>query len=92
MARVLLQIVLPFLAPFILFCLCRLLVTRGRGLLESAPWFALTVSGLALACVSLVTLAFTGGWEPGGEYVPPHLEDGRVVPGRVVPPGEGGGG
>ena len=92
MARVLLQIVLPFLAPFVLFYLYRLLVTRGRGFFESTPWFVLTLSGLALACVSLVTLAFTGGWEPGGEYVPPHLEDGRVVPGRVVPPGEGGGG
>ncbi len=93
MARVLLQIVLPFLAHFVLFYLYRLLVTRGQGFLGSTPWFVLTASGLALACLGFVALAFTGGWEPGGEYVPPHLEGGRVVPGLVVrPPGAGGDG
>ena len=91
MARILLQIALPLLAPFVLFGLYRLLVTRGRGFLASTPWFALTVTGLALACASLVSLAFTGGWEPGGEYVPPRLEDGQVVPGEVRRPGDGGG-
>lgn len=91
MTRVLLQVVLPFLAPFLAFFAYRLLVTRGRGLLESPPWYALVVTGLVLACASLVSLAFVGGGDPGGRYEPARLEGGRVVPGRVEPaPGPDG--
>lgn len=86
MLRVLLQVVLPFLAPFIIFGAWRLLVTRGRGFLGRTPWFLLTVAGMLLACVSLVTLAFLGGDAPGGEYLPSRIEDGRIVPGEVKPP------
>lgn len=86
MGRVLLQVVLPFLAPFILFGLYRLLVTRGRAVLERTPWFMLAAAGLVLACGSLVTLAFVGGDPPGGSYQPPRIEDGRIVPGEVKPP------
>ena len=86
MGRVLLQVVLPFLAPFLLYGAYRLLVTRGRSFLDSAPWFLLTASGLVLACGSLVALAFLGGDPPGGAYVPPRVENGRIVPGEVKPP------
>jgi hypothetical protein len=89
--RVLLEVVLPFLAPFLVFYAYRLLVTQGQGFLERTPWYALIACGVALACLSLISLAFTGGWQPGGEYVPPHVEDGRVVPG-VMRPREGGDG
>lgn len=83
--RILLEVVLPFLAPFALFALYRLLVTKGRPMLERAPWFLLTAAGLVLACAALVSLAFSGGWSAGGRYVPPHVENGRIVPGEVVP-------
>ena len=86
MVRVFLQAVLPFLAPFLAFAAYRLLVTRGRGLLDHTPWFVLTVVGLVLACASLASLAFLGGDAPGGTYVPPRIEDGRIVPGEVKPP------
>jgi hypothetical protein len=89
--RILLEIVLPFLAPFLLFFAYRLLVTKGSGLVERTPWFVLVVSGLVLACASLVSLAFTGGAEPGGRYEPARIEDGKIVPGAVRPPDEGGG-
>ncbi len=90
MLRILLQVALPFLAPFLVFLAYRLLVTRGRGLLVSTPWFLLVSSGLALACVALAALAFVGGAEPGSTYVPARIEDGRVVPGRAAPaPGDG---
>jgi predicted PurR-regulated permease PerM len=91
LVRVLLQIVLPFLAPFVLFYAYRLLVTRGQHMLRSTPWFALLVTGLVLVCASIASLAFIGGHEPQGTYVPPHLEDGRVVPGTVRPPAGGDG-
>jgi hypothetical protein len=89
MTRVLLQIVLPLLAPFVLFLAYRLVVTRGRGVLVSTPWFVLLCCGLVLACGSLVTLAFTGGAAPDSTYVPARIEDGRIVPGTAVPaPGD----
>ena len=52
--RILLEIVLPFLAPFLVFYAYRLLVTRGQGFLERTPWYALIVCGVVLACLSLV--------------------------------------
>ncbi len=86
MGRIFLQAVLPFLAPFLIFAVYRLLVTRGRGLLGHTPWFLLTAAGMVLACASLVSLAFLGGYAPGGVYAPPRIEDGRIVPGQVKPP------
>jgi predicted PurR-regulated permease PerM len=86
LARVLLEIVLPFLAPFVAFYLYRLLVTRGQGFLERTPWSVLTALGLALACFALTLLAFMGGEPPGGEYVPPHVENGQIVPAEVRRP------
>ena len=86
MARVLLEIVLPFLAPFLVFVLYTLLVTRGRRYLERTPWFFLIACGLVLACLSLASLAFLGGHPPGGEYVPPHVEGGRIVPAETRRP------
>jgi Family of unknown function (DUF6111) len=85
MLRIFLEVVLPFLAPFLAFGAYRLLVTRARGFLERTPWFVLTATGMVLACASLVSLAFLGGEKPGGTYVPPHIEDGRIVPGEVKP-------
>jgi hypothetical protein len=84
MLRILLFYILPFLLPFIGFFTYRYLVTDGRALLQNTPWFVLCVAGLALVIVSLVTLAFTGGWDTAGDYAPPRLEDGRIVPGRVI--------
>ena len=81
--RIFLQVVLPFLLPFVAFAVHRLLVTRGRRFLENAPWYRLTVLGLALACISLAALAFVGGVKPGGVYVPSRIEGGRIVPGTV---------
>ncbi len=86
MLRIVLFYILPFLLPFIGFFTYRYLVTDGRALLQSTPWLVLCVAGLALLIASLFTLAFTGGWETGGAYVPPRLEDGRVVPAEVLQP------
>jgi hypothetical protein len=85
LARFLLEVALPFLAPFLAFFAYRLLVTRGRSFLEHTPWYMLAAFGVLLAIASLVSLAFTEGFDPGGTYVPPHVEDGRIVPGHVVP-------
>lgn len=83
MARVAFVELLVFLLPFALFALWRVLVTRGGALLESTPWFALTMTGLAVVCLGFVVLALVErGEPPGSGYVPPHMEDGRLVPGE----------
>lgn len=89
MLRILLFYILPFLLPFIGFFTYRYLVTDGRAFLQNTPWFVLSAAGLALVIVSLFTLALVGGWDTEGEYAPPRLEDGRIVPGEVRVP-EGG--
>ncbi len=86
MTRILLFYLLPFLLPFIGFFTYRFLVTRGRALLQNTPWFVLSTAGLGLVVVSLVSFALIGGWESGGDYVPPRLENGRIVPGEVRAP------
>jgi hypothetical protein len=85
LVRFLLEVALPFLAPFLAFFAYRLLVTRGRFFLEHTPWYMLIAFGILLAISSLVSFAFTGGFAPEGTYVPPHVEDGRIVPGEVRP-------
>ena len=83
--RILIEVVLPFLAPFAIFALYRVLVTKGRPVLLRTPWFVLTAAGMALACAALASMAFIGGAPPGGRYEPPRVEHGQIVPGRVVP-------
>jgi hypothetical protein len=41
--------------------------------------------GAALAAVAAGTVwfALTSGEEPGGVYIPPHVEDGEIVPGHI---------
>ena len=88
MLRVWLQVLVPFLAPFAVYFVWRLLVTRERAFLERTPWYVLTLAGLALAAASVASLAFITGAPPDVIYVPPHMEDGQVVPGRFVKPSE----
>jgi hypothetical protein len=85
MLRILLEIVVPFLAPFFAYFLWRFLTGPGRGILDRCPWYALTVAGLLLVAASLASLALLPGESPDTTYVPPHMEDGRLVPGRFVP-------
>jgi hypothetical protein len=86
LARILLEIILPFLTPFAAYGAYRLLVTRGRAFLDRTPWFVLTVAGLTLACLCIASMAFVGGAPPDGTYVPSRIENGRIVPGEVRMP------
>ncbi len=80
--RVFLQYVLPIIAPAALYILW--LVMRGKGrkipALEDGPWFWLIVAGFVLAAVSVISYGVTSGHDPSSQYVPPHYEDGKVVP------------
>jgi hypothetical protein len=94
MSRVLLQYLLPLILPTVLYLLWWWTIGRRRARaaghpagLADGPWFWLIVSGCVLAGGALVYTGLTGGMEAGGDYMPPRLEDGRVVPGHMQPRG-----
>jgi hypothetical protein len=79
-------VVFLFLLPFALYAL----YLRFRGQDESAPtighpWTELIIAGLVLVAGSFVLWGVFDDANQRGVYVPPHLEDGRLVPGRVIP-------
>ncbi len=85
MMRVTLTILLPLLAPTVIYFLW--LTTVGRIGERSAPWTWLVIGGLAAAAAALVIIGVGSGGSRSGRYVPSHVEDGRLVPGQIVPPG-----
>jgi len=46
------------------------------------PWVWAVAAGIGLLMGTLMTIAVIGRHEPGADYVPPRMEDGRVVPGE----------
>lgn len=83
MTRAILQELVLFLLPFVAFAIY-LLIRRRNPLLWSS-WSAqsvwLVIAGLAVVVVSLVATGILADRQTGS-YVPSHMEDGRLVPGR----------
>lgn len=85
MGRALLEVLLPFLLPFVGYAV--LLALRRRVPFALAAWSrgpvaVLVVSGLSLAVLSLLVAGLL--WPRGrGDYVPAHMENGVLVPGRM---------
>jgi multisubunit Na+/H+ antiporter MnhB subunit len=84
MIRAVIEEVLLFLVPFVAFGL--ILVAMRRNPLRLESWskqgLALTIAGLLVAIAGLVVFGFTAE-RSTGIYEPAHMEDGRLVPGRV---------
>ena len=82
--------ILPLLIPLIIY-LSWLYWARRRALatgtampkIGDAPWAVLVSVGLGVMIVALVGIGLLSGEEPGGVYVPSHVEDGKVVPGYI---------
>jgi Family of unknown function (DUF6111) len=74
---------LLFFLPFLVFAL--FLILKRRNPFRLAAWSDATVwlvvAGLACVIVALVITGITADRETGG-FEPPHLENGRVVPGQ----------
>lgn len=94
MTRILLQIALPFALPFIAYAMWLAVERRraeklGRGEVpgwSEAPIVWLGAAGLLLAAIATAgLLLLPGGDKASGIYVPPHLENGRIVPGHLEP-------
>ena len=48
------------------------------------PWLILAGAGVSLLMVTLLALALSGdGGVPGSTYVPPHMDDGKLIPGQT---------
>jgi hypothetical protein len=89
MLRVFVTIVLPLVLPTALYFFWMRLAhwaEEGESVHRAAmPWLWLAGAGaLLLAGVLFVVIAGFGTSTPG-VYVPPHTENGRIVPGHIEP-------
>ncbi len=85
MIRSILIEVALFLTPFVLYA--AFLHATKAGVLHPESWplkrlIWLSVVALALLIVSSVYLAQHSGAPAKSEYVPPHMENGKLVPGH----------
>jgi Family of unknown function (DUF6111) len=88
MSRIWLTVILPLALPTILYVLWGLMAAPGSrrsGVTQTWPW--LLVAGIALSAFVLVAAWLRTGSGGNGTYEPPHITDGKVVPGQLVPPG-----
>jgi Family of unknown function (DUF6111) len=87
MARVLLQYLLPLLLPFLLYA-AYVGLAHGRMPswldLRSRQWAMLGGTGVVLLLISLLSWSLLSGSPPEETYIPPHLQDGEIVPGTTV--------
>ena len=78
--------ILLFLLPFALYGVYWRVSKREEAEFKDPhPWTVLFASGLALVAASFLIWGITEGAGQQGVYVPPHVENGRVVPGHVDP-------
>ena len=87
MPRVALTILLPLLAPTAIYFLWFFAFGRkpAAGSSSRLPWAWLAVAGVAAAALVLFTVGVDTGNGPNGQYVPPHVQGGTVVPGQIIP-------
>jgi hypothetical protein len=87
MGRILLQYLLPLLLPFLVY-LAYVALARGAagGWLAGMSWPHLAGAGVLLMALGLIAWSLLSGAPTEEAYVPPHLEDGEIVPGTTVRP------
>jgi len=84
MIRLLVLRALLFLVPFAIYG-GYLLLVRARAIIPThdTPWTWLLVAGLSLVAASFFYVGFTEGESVQGHYVPPHVVNGKIIPGHV---------
>ena len=85
MIRPVLTELLLFVAPFAIYAL--FLIATRNGVMNASSWNlrvlgTLTVIALILLFGSFLLLAHWSGPPAGSKYVPPHMEDGKLIPGQ----------
>jgi hypothetical protein len=87
MIKKIVYLVLPLVAPFILYAIYALLAKRGKAAgkrWDDTPWYWLTAAGVACMIASLSALVLTSGAPPDADtYTPAQLrDDGKIEPSR----------
>lgn len=78
--------VVPMLIPFIVYGIYWYGAKRREQEGKPVhPWAMLFACGLLLSILSFFVLSFTTGYDPTTEYIPPHMEDGKLVPSQNRP-------
>ena len=93
MWRVLLEYVVPIVLPSLLYLAWlayenRRVANGGEGTVrrwQEGPWAWLFAAGVAIAVAGTFVLALWRSSGIEGHYVPPRVEDGRIVPGHMEP-------
>ena len=90
MIRIVFTYIVPFLLPTAIYLAwawyrARYAASHGGEVpkIERGPWPMLVFLGAVLMLASLVTTALTNGSDAGAIYTPPHLENGKLVPGHM---------
>lgn len=82
MLRLALWFLFLFSVPFVLTLIWLWLVRKIRPSdVEVRIWVYSSLAGVLLIFLSLIIWRENSGQPPGGEYIPPHTENGEVVPG-----------
>ncbi len=89
MLRVVVTIILPLILPTVLYLAWMRLggwSERGGPAASGAlPWLWLAATGVVLLAAVLYVVTVHYGTSTPGIYVPPRLENGRIIPGHIEP-------
>lgn len=89
MAREILTLVVPLLLPTVIYLVwlraMRWSETGGAVPWHRLPWVWLAAIGVALTALVLFVVTVGFGTEKPGSYVPPRVENGKIVPGHIEP-------
>lgn len=84
--RAFIEVIVPLLLPALLYWLYLKAQERRGVTVREVPLSWLAVAGLLLLIIVLSAGWLAGKEPPTGKYIPPHVEDGQVVPGHFEEP------
>ncbi len=83
MIRIIIWNLFLFCLPFLMSWAWTIWVRRSQPDVETRRNYAMSVAiGTVLVLSSLLVWRFMSGDAPDASYVPPHLKDGQIEPGR----------
>ena len=82
----------PVLMPFLVYALW-MLKMRGRARkageplprFRDGPWFWAVVATFGVAIAMFIVFGVSAREGIRGDYTPPHMENGKIIPGHVAP-------
>ena len=88
--KLLLTKILPLLVPIAIYVVWLIharkkakTLGQSKPRMREAPWLAMALTGVIILIISLIALGLFTGEKPGGIYIPPHMENGEIIPGQI---------